>query len=213
MIQGVRALSFGDDHDPLLGPGSDAGEPDSTLPASLSMALENLYNTLPVIPSCPDPRLEPVIIVYTMEEARRPYDRFSDFVTASFYIGMEYREPEGSGNVKLVRAEIYSAGDPDGLDGLKTFVNLLLDHAIDHEVKFLNEPPPMDNLELPSREMSEDEDAAPESREFGISQYEERIGELKEARRKGTLSKKEYKAQKDELLERWRSDVADRMSR
>jgi hypothetical protein len=86
--------------------------------------------------------LKPIILVYTREEAKRPYERFDNFIDASFWIGMEHREPEGSGNVKQVRIEMHSADDPDGSDDLTTFVYLLLNHAINLETKFFSEPPP-----------------------------------------------------------------------
>src|SRR5262245_18866390 len=87
-------------------------------------------------------RLEPIIRIYTRDEARRVYEPFDNFIIAAFWIGMEYRVPEGRGNVRLVRTEVYSADERDNVEELKTFVELLLDRAIDNETKFFVEPPP-----------------------------------------------------------------------
>lgn len=157
--------------------------------------------------------MEPIIIVYTKEEAKRPYDRFDNFIDASFWIGTENSEPEGSGNVKLVRIEMYSAGDPEGLGYLKTFVNLLLDRGIDHETKFFPEPPPSDDsTDSGGPPPSGDEAPPSESEEPHPTGYEAEMEELRERRKKGSLSEKEYKAQREKLLKRWRKEVDERLS-
>jgi len=151
--------------------------------------------------------------VYTKEEAKRPYDRFDNFIPASFWIGNEYREPEGSGNVKLVRIEMYSAGDPEGLDYLKMFVNLLLDYGIDQETKFFPEPPPSDDSKGPGGHPPQGDGAPPpESEEPHPTGYETEMEELREMRKKGSLSEKEYKAQREKLLKRWRKELYERLS-
>ena len=164
--------------------------------------------------------MEPIIIVYTKEEAKRPYDRFDSFIVAAFFIGTEYGEPEGSGNVESVRIEMYSADDPEGLDDLKTFVNLLLDRGINHETKFLAEPSPSD-ASAPSDEASPpppsalptDESQPPEIQEARISEYETRMRELRDKRQKGTLSEKQYEAQRQALLKKWRKEVDEGLSK
>ena len=154
--------------------------------------------------------------MYTKEEAKRPYNRFDNFIDASFWIGMEYREPEGSGNVKLVRIEMYSADDREGLDYLKIFVNLLLDREIDHETKFFSEPPPSDDSTRsggpppPGDEAPPSESEEPQPIGYGT---EIEIEELREKRKKGSLSEKEYKAQRERLLKRWRKEVDERLSK
>lgn len=152
--------------------------------------------------------------MYTKEEAKRPYNRFDNFIDASFWIGMEHREPEGSGNVKLVRIEMYSADDREGLDYLKIFVNLLLDRGIDHETKFFSEPPPSDDSTRSGGPSPPGEEAPPsESEEPQPTGYEEEMEELREKRKKGSLSEKEYKAQRERLLRRWRKEVDERLSK
>lgn len=159
-------------------------------------------------------RLEPIIIVYTKEEAKRPYDRFYNFILASFWIGMEHREPEGSGNVKLVRTEMYSAGDPEGLDNLKLFVNLLLDHGINHETKFFPESPPSGDSTDSGRPPSPGDEAPPsELEEPHPTGYEAEMEELREMRKKGSLSEKEYLAKRENLLKRWRKELYERLSK
>lgn len=165
--------------------------------------------------------MEPIIILYTKEEAKRPYDRFDNFIEASFWIGSEYSEPEGTGNVKLVRIEMYSADDPVGLDYLKIFVNLLLDHAIDHETRFFLEPPPSGGSTDSSgstdsgggRPPPGDEAPPSESEEFRPTGYEAEMKELREKRKKGSLSEKEYKAQRERLLKKWWKELDERMSK
>lgn len=159
-------------------------------------------------------RLEPVIIVYTKEEAKRPYDRFRNFILASFWIGMEHHEPEGGGNVKLVRIEMYSAGEPEGLDNLKLFVNLLLDHGIDHEAKFFTEPPPSDDSTGSKGPPPSGGEAPPsELEEPHPTGYEAEMAELREMRNKGSLSEKEYLAKRENLLKRWRKELYERLSK
>lgn len=158
--------------------------------------------------------MEPIIILYTKEEAKRPYDRFDNFIDASFWIGTEFSEPEGSGNVKLVRIEMYSAGDLEGLDYLKTFVNLLLDRGINHETKFFPEPPPSDDSTDSGEPPSPGDEAPPsESEEPHPTGYEAEMEELRDRRKKGSLSEKEYKAQRERLLKRWRKDVDEGLSK
>ena len=158
--------------------------------------------------------LEPIIIVYTKEEAKRPYDRFRNFILASFWIGMEHHEPEGSGNVKLVRIEMYSASEPEGLDNLKLFVNLLLDHGIDQETKFLAEPPPSDgSTESRGPTPPGGEAPPPESGEPHPTGYEAEMEELREMRKNGSLSEKEYLARRESLLKRWRKELYERLSK
>ena len=159
-------------------------------------------------------RLEPIIIVYTKEEAKRPYDRFHNFILASFWIGMEHREPEGSGNVKLVRIEMYSADDPEGLDNLKLFVNLLLDHGIDHETKFFPEPPPSgDSTDSRGPPPPGGERPPSESEGPHPTGYEAEMEELREMRKRGSLSEKEYLARRENLLKRWRKELYERLSK
>jgi hypothetical protein len=152
--------------------------------------------------------------VYTKEEAKRPYNRFDNFIDASFWIGTEYHEPEGSGNVKLVRIEMYSADDREGLDYLKIFVNLLLDRGIDHETKFFSEPPPSDDSTRlggpppPGEEAPHSESEEPQPIGYGTE-----MEELREKHKKGSLSEKEYKAQRERLLRRWRKEVDERLSK
>jgi hypothetical protein len=159
--------------------------------------------------------LEPIIIVYTREEAKRPYDSFDDFIVASFHIGMEYREPEGKGNVKSVRIEVYSAGDLEGLDDLKTFVSLLLDRGIDHETKFFSEPTPSegstDSRMPPPPLVGETLPSKPG--EPHLTGYETEIRKLRDMRQKGALSERQYEAQKQALLKRWRKQVDEGLSR
>ena len=163
--------------------------------------------------------MEPIIIVYTKEEAKRPYDRFDNFIVAAFFIGTEYSEPEGSGNVESVRIEMYSADDPEGLGDLKTFVNLLLDRGINHETKFLAEPSPSDvstasdQVSPPSAALPADEGQPPEPTEAHISEFETRMRELRDRRQKGTLSEKQYEAQRQALLKKWRKEVDDGLSK
>ena len=158
--------------------------------------------------------MESIIIVYTKEEAKRPYNRFDNFIDASFWIGMEYNEPEGSGNVKLVRIEMYSAGDLEGLNYLKIFVNLLLDRGIDHETKFFPEPPPSDGS-TDSRGPPPPGDEEPPSESEGPhpTGYEAEMEELRGRRKKGSLSEREYKAQRERLLKSWRKEVDERLSK
>ncbi len=157
--------------------------------------------------------------MYTREEAKRPYDRFDNFIVAAFFIGTEYVEPEGSGNVESVRIEMYHADDPEGLDHLKTFVNLLLDRGIDHETKFLVEPSPLDastssdEVSSPPSTLPTDVGPPPELQEARISEYETRMRELRERRQKGTLSEKQYEAQRQALLKKWRKDVDEGLSK
>lgn len=158
--------------------------------------------------------MEPIIIVYTKEEAKRPYDRFDNFIDVSFWIGTECSEPERSGNVKMVRIEMYSAGDLEGLDYLKIFVNLLLDRGIDHETKFFPEPPPSDGSTGSRGPPPPGDEALPsESEEPHPTGYEAEMEELRERRKKGSLSEKEYKAQREKLLKRWRKEVDERLSK
>jgi len=163
--------------------------------------------------------LEPIIILYTKEEAKRPYDRFDNFIVAAFFIGTEYSEPEGSGNVESVRIEMYNAGDPEGLDDLKAFVDLLLDRGIDHETKFLAEPPPsgvstsLDEASSPSPMLPPSEGPPQEPQEARILEYETRMKELRDKRQKGTLNEKQYEAQRQALLKKWRKEVDEGLSK
>jgi hypothetical protein len=152
--------------------------------------------------------------MYTKEEAKRPYDRFDNFIDASFWIGMEYREPEGSGNVKLVRIEMYSAGDREGLGYLKTFVNLLLDRGIDYETRFFPEPSPSDDFTGSGGPPPPGDEAPPsELGEPHPTGHVAEMEELRDRRKKGSLSEKEYKAQRERLLKRWRKEVDERLSK
>lgn len=152
--------------------------------------------------------------MYTKEEAKRPYNRFDNFIDASFWIGMEYSEPEGSGNVKLVRIEMYSAGDLEGLDYLKIFVNLLLDRGIDHETKFFPGPPPSnDSTDSGGPSPPADEAPPSESEEPHPTGHEAEMEQLRERREKGSLSEKEYKAQREKLLKKWRKEVDEHLSK
>ncbi len=152
--------------------------------------------------------------MYTKEEAKRPYSRFDNFIDASFWIGMEYGEPEGGGNVKLVRIEMYSADDPGGLDYLKIFVNLLLDRAIDHETRFFLESLPLGgSTDSGGPPPSGDEAPPSKSEEPHLKGYEAEMEELREKREKGSLSEKEYKAQRERLLKRWKKEVDERLSK
>jgi hypothetical protein len=158
--------------------------------------------------------LDPIIILYTKEEAKRPYNKFDNFIEASFWIGNEYREPEGVGNVRLVRIEMYSAGDLEGLDYLKIFVNLLLDRGIDHETKFFPEPPPSGGSTDSGGPPQPGDEAPPsESEEPHLIGYEAELKELREKRKKGGLSEKEYKAQRERLLKKWWKELDESMSK
>ena len=162
--------------------------------------------------------MKPIIIIYTKEEEKRPYDRFDNFIPASFWIGAEYGVSEG-GNVKLVRIEMYSADEPDGLDDLKTFVTLLLDRGIDEETRFFKESPPSGDSDSGGHSTSGNHstqgDDAPPSGPKGPDSagYASAMEELKERRRKGSLSEKEYQAQYEKLIKRWTKDLDDRMHR
>jgi|GEM_PF-1127527 len=159
-------------------------------------------------------RLEPIIIVYTKEEEKRPYDRFDNFILASFWIGMEHREPEGSGNVRLVRTEMYSAGDREGLGNLKIFVNLLLDRGINHETKFFPEPHPSDDSMNSRAHPPLGEEAKPlESEEPHAPGYEAEMEELRVMRKNGNLSEQDYLARRESLLKRWRKELYERLSK
>ncbi|MGD0319611.1 MAG: hypothetical protein ABSB56_07945 [Nitrososphaerales archaeon] len=164
--------------------------------------------------------MEPIIVLYTKGEAKRPYDRFDNFIDASFWIGSEYSEPEGTGNVKLVKIEMYSADDPGGLDYLKIFVNLLLDRAIDHETRFFGEPPPSGGSadsggpRDSGRPPPPGDEAPPSEPEEPRSPgHEAEMKELREKRKKGGLSEKEYKAQRERLLKKWWKELDERMSK
>lgn len=159
--------------------------------------------------------MEPIIILYTKEEAKRPYDRFDNFIDAAFWIGMEYSQPEGSGNVKLVRIEMYSAGEREGLDQLKRFTNLLLDRGIDHEVKFFPEPPPSDDSGNPGGPPPPPgyEEPPSESEEPHSASYVAEMNELREMHKKGSLSDKEYRARREKLLKRWRKEVDEQLKK
>jgi hypothetical protein len=156
--------------------------------------------------------MEPIIIVYTREEAKRAYERFDNFVAASFYIGTEHRGPGRDSNVKLVKVEMYSADDPEGLYDLKTFIGLLVDRGIDHETKFFPEPSPSaETAEPVEPPQPADEEPPSEPKSAHPKGYDAEMRKLKEMRNRGTLSKKEYKAQREELLEKWRKEVDEHL--
>ena len=121
--------------------------------------------------------------------------------------------------MESVRIEMYSADDPEGLDDLKTFVNLLLDRGIDHETKFLAEPSPSDvstvpdEASPPASALPTNEGSPPEGEEARISEYETRMRELRDRRQKGTLSEKQYEAQRQALLKKWRKEVDEGLSK
>jgi hypothetical protein len=150
--------------------------------------------------------LKPIITIYSGGADEEP-KKFEGFMEAAFWIGVDHAE----GDLASVKVRQPTESYDEEVSTLREFTELLVRRQISFSVEFFSEPRPMEDVGQPHRVAAEkNQGRAPLVLTNG-NEFQEQIAQLKEDYRRGTITKKQYKSRKDDILKLWRERVEGRL--
>ena len=151
-------------------------------------------------------KLKPIITLYS-QGADSEAKKFEGFIEAAFWIGVDHTDKD----LASVKVRQPSQSYDEEVSTLKEFTELLVKQQINFSVEFFSEPILSVGGAPAEETLSElrEEDAqlvAPNGTEF-----QSEVEHLKEEYKRGSMSKKQYKSKKEDLLKQWRDRVEGRL--
>jgi hypothetical protein len=153
--------------------------------------------------------LKPIITIYSTGTTE-PTKKFEGYITAAFWIGVDHAE----GEVASVKVRQPTESYDTEVELLAEFTNLMVQRQINFSVEFFAEPAEAKVAEMTPEPSPEEETAAPIlSTEGAELDYEAELLKIKNAYKKGLVTKKQYELKKEELLKNWRERIEGRLGR
>ena len=151
--------------------------------------------------------MKPIITIYS-QGADSDSKKFESFIEAAFWMGVDHAEKD----LASVKVRQPTQSYDEEVSTLREFTQLMIKQQLNFSVEFFSEP-------IPAAEAEPGEEAAPEiSRGEGQqlvtsdrSEFQSEIEHLKEEYKRGAMSKKQYKAKKEDLLKLWKESVEGRL--
>jgi len=147
-------------------------------------------------------KMKPIITVYSRGAEDQP-KKFEGFMEAAFWVGVDHAE----GDLDSVKIRQPTESYDEEVSTLGEFTGLLVRRQINFAVEFFSEPRPMEEVARPNGVPEESgQEAAPLVLTNG-NEFQEQIAQLKEDYKKGTITKKQFKSKKDDILRLWKERV------
>jgi len=151
--------------------------------------------------------LKPIITIHP-QGAGGEAKKFDGFMEAAFWIGVDHAE----GDLGSVKVRQPSQSYDEEVSTLGEFTNLLVRRQINFSIEFFSEPQAMEVPGQPQVVPAEEkrEEDSPLIYANG-NDFQSEIDHLKEEYKRGTMTKKQYKSKKDDILKQWREKVEGRL--
>jgi hypothetical protein len=150
--------------------------------------------------------LKPIITVYTLG-ADAEAKKFEGFIEAAFWIGVDHAD----GELSSVKVRQPSQSYDEEVSTMKEFTDLLVRQQINFAVEFFTEPVPTVGSVAAQVASPEDEEEDLQLVTPNGNQFQSELEHLKEEYKRGTMSKKQYKIKKEDLLKQWRGRIEGRL--
>jgi hypothetical protein len=150
--------------------------------------------------------LKPIITIYSRGAEGEP-KKFEGFMEASFWIGVDHAE----GDLVSVKVRQPAQAYDEEVSTLGEFTDLLVRRQINFSIEFFSEPQPLEAAS-PTRETTAEQ--REEESPLVLTQrndFQSEIEQLRDEYKRGSMTKKQYKMRKEELLKQWKEKVEDRL--
>jgi len=150
--------------------------------------------------------MKPIITIYA-QGADSEAKKFDGFIEAAFWMGVDHSEKD----LASVKVRQPTQSYDEEVSTLREFTNLLIKQQVTFSVEFFAEPVPAVGPESDQMASVEVEEEGPQLVTSDGNEFQSEIEHLKEEYKRGTMSKKQYKSKKEDLLKLWKESVEGRL--